>query len=444
MKLFSRLSPWCQLVLWLAFFLLGLLLTGSGLFLLGGDSLARVQEGYFGRVFGEKGSLLGAVSFILLGMGSIVISIRGALNFFFAAVLPGSQRGQVKSIYHRHYLKKGPRVVVIGGGTGLSVLLRGLKQYTSNITAVVCVTDDGGSSGRLRGEFGILPPGDLRNCLVALADTEPAMENLFNYRFKKGEISGHNLGNLLITAMADMFGSFETAITEASKVLAVRGRVFPSTLDSIVLAAEFQDGSLVRGETNIVRCSKGIKRVFTIPEQSRPVPEALTAILEADAVILGPGSLYTSVIPNLLVPGIVDAIQKSRGVKVYVCNIMTQPGETIGYSASAHLQAIYSHSAYGLVEYIIVNSEKIPAAFRKKYAAEGAGAVEIDGERLDKLGVKTVSASLIEESEYIRHNSAKLAQLIMGQILAQREPRQLAGTLAQYLSPGFLYKTKSQ
>ncbi|MCR4441639.1 MAG: YvcK family protein [Peptococcaceae bacterium] len=329
---------------------------------------------------------------------------------------------RLKNVYQKHHLKRGPRLVVIGGGTGLAVLLRGLKEYTSNLTAVVSVADDGGSSGRLRGQFGILPPGDLRNCLVALADTEPVMEKLFNYRFTKGELAGHNLGNLLIAAMADLSGSFEYAIREIGKVLAIRGRVIPSTLDHIVLAAELQDGSIIMGESSINRTPKPIKRVFAVPDNHVPVPEAVEAIMEADAVILGPGSLYTSVIPNLLVPGIAEAVRDAPGKKIYVCNIMTQPNETLQHKASDHLEAIFRHSFPNLVQYMIVNNKEIPLPLRERYAREGAGVVEIDMDVLGKLPVKVISDALSEEGDYIRHNPHKLARLIVRHILGLKQP----------------------
>ncbi len=318
-----------------------------------------------------------------------------------------------KDIYLRQRLKKGPRITVIGGGTGLAVMLRGLKEYTSNITAIVSVTDDGGSSGRLRDEYGITPPGDLRNCLVALADKESSMEKLFDYRFQEGQLAGHNLGNLLIMAMADLSGSFEMAIKEVSKVLAIRGQVLPSTLDHLILAAELQDGSIVMGESVISQSSKPIKRVFMIPGSCSPGPDAVEAIMEADAVILGPGSLYTSVIPNLLIPGVAEAIQKTSALKVYICNVMTQPGETPNYTASEHLKAIYQHSFYGLARYIIVNEAEIPEYYQIKYAMQGAKSVEIDREQLAKLDVKILSAPLIKENDYIRHDPHKLAGLII-------------------------------
>ncbi|MFY9378011.1 MAG: gluconeogenesis factor YvcK family protein [Peptococcia bacterium] len=355
--------------------------------------------------------------------GGVIVMAAGLVVTAFALAKAGQAlirplavdpKGKMKTIYQRQYLRRGPKVVVIGGGTGLSVLLRGLKEYTSNITAIVSVADDGGSSGRLRGEFGILPPGDLRDCLVALADTEPIMEKLFAYRFNGGEgLQGHNLGNLLITALADMSGSFETAINELSKVLAIRGRVLPSTLDHLILAAELVNGEIIRGESKIGQTTIPIKRVFTIPDNCVPLPKALHAIEEADAIILGPGSLYTSIIPNLLVPGIVPAIQASRAAKIYVCNVMTQHGETKGYTAADHLQAIYDHAAEDLVDYIIVNDQEIPEYFQAKYALEGAEAVEIDRERLQKLNVRVLAAPLIEEGDFIRHNPRKLAGQIM-------------------------------
>jgi uncharacterized cofD-like protein len=318
------------------------------------------------------------------------------------------------SPYQRYSLRRGPHIVVIGGGTGLSVLLRGLKEYTSNLTAIVSVTDDGGSSGKLRGDMGIIPPGDIRNCLVALADTEPAMEKLFSYRFTQGtELAGHNLGNLLLAAMTDLTGSFETAINEVSKVLAIRGRVVPVSYDNLSLGAELADGSVVLGESAISRSTQGIKRVFLEPACCKATTEALAAIEEAEAIILGPGSLYTSIIPNLLIPEITQAIKRAQGLKFYVCNVMTQAGETKDYTASDHLKALYAHSAPGLVDYLIANNQKIPPHYANKYAAEGAYLVKVDRKRISQLGVCLIQAPLIHENISIRHNSEKLAALII-------------------------------
>ena len=418
-------APGLYIKRWLVLFGIGILAVSIGINLILEGTilgfLAGEAKKIFQAVLGNTGGVVGGGVLAVAGGVLILLSIREMGKAFIRLDFPGCLHNRVKSVYQRQYLRRGPRIVVIGGGTGLSVLLRGLKEYTSNLTAIVSVTDDGGSSGRLRGQFGILPPGDLRNCLLALADTEPAMENLFNYRFEKGkELAGHSLGNLLIAAMAELTGSFETAIREVSKVLAIRGRVLPSTLDNIVLAAELQDGSMIMGESNISGNTKPIKKVFTIPGCCKPFQEALEAILEADAVILGPGSLYTSVMPNLLVPGIVDALRKNRGIKIYVCNIMTQPGETIGYSASDHLRAIYHHAGPGLVEYVIVNNKEIPAYYKEKYAREGAGVVRVDLEKLGKLNVKVIASPLIQEEEHIRHNSRALAEIILKLVMKRK------------------------
>ncbi len=328
------------------------------------------------------------------------------------------------SPYQRYSLKKGPHIVVIGGGTGLSVLLRGLKEYTTNLTAIVSVTDDGGSSGKLRGDLGIIPPGDIRNCLVALADTETAMEKLFSYRFTQGtELAGHNLGNLLIAAMTDLTGSFETAINEVSKVLAIRGKVVPVSYDNLSLGAELEDGSVVMGESSISRSAKRIKRVFLEPSSCQPTSGALEAIAQAEAIILGPGSLYTSVIPNLLIPGISKAIEKAPGMKIYVCNVMTQAGETKDYTASDHLKALYAHSAPGLVDYMIANNQKVLPLYANKYAAEGAYVVKVDRKRIAQMGVRLIQAPLIHENNAVRHNSEKLAGLIIPLISEQKAGR---------------------
>ena len=239
----------------------------------------------------------------------------------------------LEKLYRRRKLNKGAKIVAIGGGTGLSMLLKGIKKYTNNITAIVTVGDDGGSSGRLREEMGILPPGDIRNCIAALADDEDLVTKLFQYRFKKGEgLGGHSFGNLFLTAMCAITGNMVKAVRESANVLNIRGVVLPTTLDDMKLAAEFDDGTFVKGESNIPEVHKRIKRLYTEPADCRALPEALEAISNADLIILGPGSLYTSVIPNLLVAGIADAIEQSHAKKIYVCNIMTQPGETDGYS----------------------------------------------------------------------------------------------------------------
>lgn len=307
--------------------------------------------------------------------------------------------------------------MALGGGTGLSTLLRGLKEVTSNITAIVTVTDDGGSSGRLRGDLGMLPPGDIRNCLVALADRESSLERLFSYRFSKGgELAGHSLGNLLLAGLTQETGNLAQAVQEASKILAVRGRVLPVTLDNVVLVGEMGDGRVIRGETNMVSDAARIKRVFLDPADCTPLKAAIDAIMSADAVILGPGSLYTSVIPNLLVPGISEAIRKSKAKTYYICNIMTQPGETDAYLASHHLKAIIDHCGPGLIDKIIVNNETISPKLKEKYQAKGAKPVKLDENRLKKLGVEVIQYPLCAQHDLARHDPEKTLRVLMEEI----------------------------
>ncbi len=313
---------------------------------------------------------------------------------------------------------KDAKIVVIGGGTGLSTMLRGLKEYSSNLTAIVTVADDGGGSGILRQDLGMLPPGDIRNCILALADTEPVMEKLLQYRFTDGMLKGQSFGNLFLAAMNGISESFEEAVKKMSDVLAVTGRVLPVTLQDIKLCAELEDGYIVKGESKIGEHNsfhKGkIKSVYLEPLLIKPCQEAIDAILDADMIVLGPGSLYTSIIPNLLVPGIVDAIKKSKAIKVYVCNVMTQPGETEDYTVWEHIRAIEKHSYKGLVEYCIVNSAPIPDDLKKKYQEEGAAAVAIDADVLERHGIKVLYDDFVcINNNYIRHDTKKLAKVIM-------------------------------
>ncbi|MBQ1890148.1 MAG: YvcK family protein [Selenomonas sp.] len=309
---------------------------------------------------------------------------------------------------------KGPTVTVVGGGHGLSVLLRGIKSATSNVTAVVTVADDGGSSGRLREELGIIPPGDLRNCLVALADTEPLMEKLFQYRFRgKSELAGHSFGNLFIAAMNEVTGDVEKALQESSKVLAVKGQVLPASKEHVRLDAIMEDGTVVEGESHIPEVQKRIHRVRLFPENPQPVQSALAALTAADAIILGPGSLYTSIMPNLLVSGVAEALRKSKAVKIYICNVMTQPGETDGYTASMHAKAIIDHGGKGVIDYMLVNSHPISSEMQAYYAEKGAYPVEVDEEAINALGIGFVKADIINESDVIRHDPDKLCRSVM-------------------------------
>lgn len=321
----------------------------------------------------------------------------------------------------RRYPGLRPRVVVIGGGTGLSVLLRGLKEYTPNITAIVTVADDGGNSGDLREDLGILPPGDIRDCLLALANTEPSMEKLFNYRFDDGKLKGQNIGNLLIAAMNNMYGSFEKAVKEMSNVLAVTGRVLPMTLSNVSLCAVLENGRLVRGESKIPRealaSESPIEKVYVEPEILQPLEDAIDAILAADLIVLGPGSLYTSVIPNLLVDRIVDSIKESQGVKVYIANVMTQPGETDNYSLYGHVDAILRHSRDDILDYVIANLEDIPDQLLESYAEDGAQQVRIEREDLldlEKKDINFIGQDLIDIKDgLIRHDSKVLSRILI-------------------------------
>lgn len=315
-------------------------------------------------------------------------------------------------------LQQGPHIVVIGGGTGLSVLLRGLKEYSSNITAIVSVGDDGGSSGRIREEFGMVPVGDVRNCIVALSDREDLMEQLFDYRFERGDgLDGHSLGNLLLVAMAYLTGSFHDAVSDINEVLQIRGKVLPVTDEPITLKAILDDDTEIVGESCVSQADRPIVRLTIEPEDVQPLEEALEAIASAEAIILGPGSLFTSIIPNLLVDGIVEAILKSKAMKFYVCNVMTQAGETDNFTAEDHLFSLLEHGRKGIVDYIIVNNhEAIDREILQRYAEEGAIPVIYHKDKLEQLQVKVVEANLLNEQHVLRHNSERLAETIMDEI----------------------------
>lgn len=311
-------------------------------------------------------------------------------------------------------LEREARIVVIGGGTGLGTILRGLKKITNDLTAIVTVADDGGSSGRLRKEFGILPPGDIRNCLIAMADLEPLMEQLMQYRFNGGSgLAGHSFGNLFLTAMTGITGDFQKAIEASVKVLAVKGRIFAATLDNVSLRAELQNGAMVEGESTISKSKTPIKRIYLEPAAAKAVPESLEAIAAADLIIIGPGSLFTSVIPPLLVKELVAAVKAARATKIYVCNVMTQPGETDGFSASDHLRALLEHTDPKLVDYMIINNQEVPPEAKAVYAEEGAEPVLPDPEMVLSLGVRPVQAPLLNTNGLVRHDADRLANLLV-------------------------------
>lgn len=311
-----------------------------------------------------------------------------------------------------------PKVVIIGGGTGLPVLLRGLKKLPIDITAIVTVADDGGSSGRLREDMDIPAPGDIRNVLAAMSDVEPFIEKMFQHRFtEKNELSGHSLGNLILAAMTSLTGDFVHAIQEMSKFLNVRGKVLPAANQSVILHAEMEDGTIVSGESKIPFSGKKIKRVFLTPKDIKPLSETLTEIKQADLIVIGPGSLYTSILPNLLVPKIGDAVTHTKAKKVYICNLMTQAGETLDYTASDHVKALYKHIGSSCINSILINNEPIPIDIQNRYQAEFAKPVENDIERLKELGLEVIQDRIISYEEHtIRHNTKKVAALLYGMI----------------------------
>lgn len=308
-----------------------------------------------------------------------------------------------------------PKVVTIGGGTGLSMLLRGLKTKPLDITAIVTVADDGGSSGRLRKELKIPPPGDIRNVLAALSETEPLFESLLQYRFKNGNgLSGHSVGNLLLAAMTSITGDFAQGIRELSRVLNVKGKVLPASNQSIMLSAVMVDGTIVDGESNIPRHGDKIDRVYLTPKDVEPLPESIEAIREADLIIIGPGSLYTSILPNLLVPKLGEEICRSKAKKIYICNVMTQKGETDKFHASDHVKVILDHIQDHCLDTIIVNKQPVPKRILKGYELEGAEPVFFDQKRLETFGLKIVSDKIIKyDQSVIRHDEKVLANWIM-------------------------------
>ncbi|EOS54377.1 conserved hypothetical protein, cofD-related [Paenibacillus barengoltzii J12] len=319
-----------------------------------------------------------------------------------------------------------PRIVVMGGGTGLSVMLRGLKERPLDITAIVTVADDGGSSGILRNELQMPPPGDIRNVLTALADVEPLLSDMLNYRFASGSgLAGHSLGNLILAAITDISGDFVTAVRELSRVFAVRGRVLPAAGQAVVLHAEMEDGTIVTGESKIPEVRGKIKRIFLEPEEVEPLPEAVEAIREADAILIGPGSLYTSIIPNLLVPKLAEAVlENTSAIKIFICNVMTQPGETDDYTVSDHLQAVYNHVGKHLFDYVIVNDGEIPPQVQDFYAEKGAKPVQVDWDNVTGQGYKVIADTLVLFRRYLRHDADKLShhiyQLVENWILRKR------------------------
>lgn len=403
---------------WVLLFSLGTMAVGAGsLWLLTpewpplGQAMTALGEPNVGMGIGLLGAGVGFMAGSMMGGGR---ALRRAM----------ASQGGLGAYRRLRQAERGPRIVVLGGGSGLATLLRGLKEHTSHLTAIVTVTDDGGSSGRLREDMGILPPGDIRNCLLALADTEPIMERLFQHRFGPGHsMTGHNFGNLFIAAMTELSGDFEQAIQLFSQVLAVRGRVLPSTLADVRLRAVFANGSSLVGETAITSARLPISHVELQPACPPPLADTLAAMAEADAIILGPGSLYTSILPNLLVDGISAALRASPALRIYICNVMTQPGETSGYRARDHVEAVLEVAGAGALDLVIMNDEELPPGRLLTYEEKGACPVPPDPDGVRALGVPPLCAPLLSPAGLIRHDSRKLAQVVVDAIDASSARR---------------------
>ncbi len=398
MGLFKWLYPGMRVKRWVLLCCFGIILCAMGFVL----TITEAQK--------TSGSLI-----VLFGAAVVAVSIRKIIKSVVTVLLPMRENELVNIMYQKRYLERGPRVVAIGGGSGLSVLLHGLKEVTSNIAAIVTVADDGGSSGRLRSQFNIPPPGDIRNCLVALADAEPMMSELFQFRFQEsGEFEGHNFGNLFILAMLKVNGGdFEKAIKESSKILAIRGRVIPSTLKKVSLVAHHRDGGITEGESNISKATSAIERLYLKPQGCGATEDAITAIRNAEAIMIGPGSLYTSLLPNLLVEDLSAAIAESTAPKIYVCNVMTQPHETDHLSAFSHVNAIIQHTRPEILSHVIVNNGPIPKNILTRYAKEGSFPVEADTEKIRNLGYTVIEDNIVNCVDIVRHNPRRMSKIVM-------------------------------
>ena len=433
MRLLPWLYPGLRVKRWLMLFLvaLGLLSLGVAFSLSPGTvpafevTLARVLRAPAGTSI-PRG--VEAAGFLLAGAALAVLSLRAAVRSVIEVVAPTATLGLGEVLYWRRHRGRGPRIVAIGGGTGLPAVLRGVKEHSGNTTALVTVGDDGGSSGRLRGELGILPPGDIRNCLLALADAEPLMSEVFQHRFERGSLAGHTVGNLLIGGLSEVTGDFVAAVEACSRVLAVRGRVLPSTLHDVHLVADFADGRTVRGETAIAAAGGSIRRLRLDPPDAAALPQAVAAVENADIVVLGPGSLYTSILPHLLLPELAAALRRARGLRIFVVNVMTQPGETDAFTAADHLAAVQAYAGRPGVDAVLVNSARISADRLGPYAARGSVPVAVDADRLLGMGVQVLARDVVSREGLVRHDPERLAAAILEEALRRMgrpDPRHL-------------------
>ncbi len=399
-NLIKWLYPRMKVKRWFFMSLLGVIIVALGaIFTMKPDPLVKL----FGVII-----IICGITLFLLGLIKMTVSL---ITLF----LPKREQDLVNILYQRRYLERGPKIVAIGGGHGLSNLLLGLKEYTSNITAIVTVADSGGSSGRLREEFNIVAPGDIRNCLVALADAPALMGDLFQFRFSPdSQLKGHNFGNLFLTAMVQLTnGDFEKAVEESSRVLAIRGKVIPSTVSNVHLEAEYIDGSRTRGEAKIPKKGARIKHLYLTPDDCLPTQQALDAIAESDIIVLGPGSLYTSILPNLIIRGVGDAMAQSSAFKIYVCNVMTQQGETEGYKASEHVKAIVDHTNPGVLNACIINNADVIGTALGRYQSENSFPVLADEDKIKSMGYTVMATDLLSISDFVRHDSEKLTKALI-------------------------------
>ena len=419
MRFMDWLKPGIKVKRWISFGILGILLIAFGFTEL---VTRRVYDLYY-KVF--------YVSLNITGIFVIYIAVTEAMKSIIVMINKGYLKVSLDSkkieslIYEKRLLVKGPKIVVIGGGTGLSTMLRGLKYYTSNITAIVTVGDDGGGSGDLREDLGMLPPGDIRNCILALADTEPLMQELLQYRFKDGRLKNQSFGNLFLAAMAGISTNFEEAVQKMSSVLAVTGKVIPVTLEDMQLVATLENGNKVYGESQIpqeaIKQKSRIKKLAMEPVDAEPLAEAINAIKEADAIVMGPGSLYTSVIPNLLVKKISSSVRRSEALKIYISNVMTQPGETDGFSVTDHIKLLKKYGGKDIVDCVIANNGVISNELKQKYLDENSIMVSINEKEIKALGIDLIKDNIIKvDNGTIKHDSDKLAEVLIDTVMEKK------------------------
>ncbi|MEI6132448.1 MAG: uridine diphosphate-N-acetylglucosamine-binding protein YvcK [Bacillota bacterium] len=415
MNFLEWLRPGLGIKRWSFIGIIGVILTGFGIVYMWSTVMGSIME-YVSSSF----LLICGVILVILAVKNIlgaVLKLASSTKKLGFSVEVNADRLSTM-LYEKRTLIKGPKIVAIGGGTGLSTLLRGLKKYTLNITAVVTVTDDGGGSGVLREDMGILPPGDIRNCILALADTEPIMQQLLQHRFQEGKLKGQSFGNLFLAALDGISENFQDAVNKMCEVLAVTGRVLAVTTDKIGLIAELEDGTIISGETEICdrpnALENKIKRIKLSNDNVNPNEDAICDILNADIIILGPGSLYTSIIPNLLVNDMIEAIKKSKATRFYVCNIMTQPGETDGLNAYSHIKALEDHSFKGIAQYCVVNTGKVDEELVNRYENEGQKTILFEKSLMEKKGIKLVKGDFVSILEgKIRHNYELVSKAIL-------------------------------